>query len=153
MQLRWYGQQSRYCFGSATASLQKKKITLRIFSNQSGECFAKQQIQIAGVQHDVGCNGRRMYVLRRSACRTCDPLHGRRRFSHAILALTSTSTCGPVPTPEWRPHISSPIIGLGLLRGFLTKSPLAQNETVLLFGPIRFMQHCLVELSFPNDLR
>ena len=50
-----------------------------------------------------------------------------------------------VQIPEWRPHISSPIIGLGVVRGFLNKSIVfwlapPQNQTLLLRGPPKFLQ-------------
>ena len=42
---------------------------------------------------------------------------------HCASGQTCPRTCSP-PSPKttWRPHISSPIVELGLLRGFLNKS-------------------------------
>ena len=50
-----------------------------------------------------------------------------------------------VQIPKWRPHISSPIIGLDVVRGFSARSIVfwlapPQNQTLLLRGPPKFLQ-------------
>ena len=62
-----------------------------------------------------------------------------------------------VQIPEWRPHISSPITGLGVVRGFPNKSIVfwlapPQNQTLLLRNPPKFLQqwHFTVVLQNPQ---
>ena len=73
-----------------------------------------------------------------STCRPLSMVQALERF-HQLLRCS-------VQIPKCRPHISSPIIGLDVVRGFLAKSIVSwlappKNQTLLLRGPPKFLQH------------